>query len=176
MPRRARRHTAGVRAVLFCFVLAAAMPAAAQVRIHHEQEAHILRNARAGTEAEAPKAAPPLNLSPTQLLRCPDGKGGFQMQDTPCKAPTAPAGAAPASTDEVIDLSALPRREKVAEAPPRRVEETSRWTKALYGAGKLALILAALYGVYRLGRYARDRFRQRFGEPELPIAAPRRVR
>ena len=163
-----------MRAMLSCLLVAVAMPAAAQIRIY--PEGHILRNAPAGTEAEAPKAAPPVNLSPTQLLRCPDGKGGFQMQDTPCKAPTAPAGAAPASTDEVIDLSALPRREKVAEAPPRRVEETSRWTKALYGAGKLALILAALYGVYRLGRYARDRFRQRFGEPELPIAAPRRVR
>ena len=44
----------------------------------------------------------------------------------------------------------------------------------LYGAGKLALLLAALYAVYRLGRYARDRFQQRFARAgaDEPGAAP----
>ena len=36
----------------------------------------------------------------------------------------------------------------------------------LYGAGKLALLLAAMYAVYRIGRYARDRFQERFAQPE----------
>jgi len=160
-----------VRTLLVGCLLVAATHAGAQ--IHLLPKDHPLRD---GPEGEAAKAAPPVNLRPTQLLRCPDGKGGFLMQDTPCRTATEPAGAAPAPTSEVVELSALPPRQAV-EAPARRVEEAqSRWTKGLLGGAKLALILAALYVVYRLGRYARDRFRQRYGEPELTAAAPRRVR
>jgi hypothetical protein len=164
-------HTGGMRAALFGFVLVAAMPAWAQ--IHLLPKDHVLRN---GPEEEAVQKPPPVNLRPTQLLRCPDGKGGFLMQDTPCRTAPEAKGATPAPVAEVVDLSALPPRPLVAEATPRRVEDApSRWTKALLGGGKLALILAAVYVVYRIGRYARDRFRQRFGEPEPMRAAPRRI-
>jgi len=158
------------------FLLAAA-PAWAQIRALPEK--HILRNAPAGTEEETPAAQAPVNLRPTQLLRCPDGKGGIVLQDTPCKAPTPPAGAAPASAAEIVELSALPPRPQV-EPPAPRVDDgegLSRWTKgALYGAGKLALLVAAIYGIYRLARYGRERLQQRFPEPDLASRAPRRVR
>src|SRR6185436_18198644 len=113
----------------------AAAPALAQIRAH--PEAHILRNAPPGTEEEAPAAAPPVNLRPTQLLRCPDGKGGITLQDTPCKPATAPAGAASAPAPEVIDLAQLQPRPQ-AEAPVPRIDEApvNRWTQGmLYGAG-----------------------------------------
>jgi hypothetical protein len=164
-----------MKSLLFAFALGVAVPALAQIRAH--PEAHILRNAPPGTEEETPGVAPPVNLRPTQLLRCPDGKGGITLQDTPCKPATEPAGA-PASAPEVIDLTQLQPRPQ-AEAPAPRVDDagTSRWTKGvLYGTGKLALLLAAIYAVYRLGRYARDRFQERFAPPEMPSRAPRRVR
>ena len=167
-------HTGGMRAALLGTLLVAAMPAWAQ--IHALPKDHILRNGPGGTEEEAVQTPPPVNLRPTQLLRCPDGKGGFLMQDTPCRTAAESNGAAPAPVAEVVDLSALPPRPQVAEATPRPVEAPSRWSKALFGGGKLALILAAVYAVYRLVRYARDRFRQRFGEPEPMSAAPRRIR
>ena len=153
-----------------------AAPVLAQIRA--QPEAHILRNAPPGTEEETPAVAPPVNLRPTQLLRCPDGKGGISLQDTPCKPTTAPAGAAPASAPEVIDLAQLQPRPQ-GEAPAPRVDDApaSRWTKGmLYGAGKLALLLAAVYAVYRLGRYARDRFHERFARPEPTSRVPRRIR
>jgi hypothetical protein len=162
-----------MRARLVCLLLVVATSAGAQIR-HVLPKDHALRDGPPGEEA--PQNAAPVNLRPTQLLRCPDGKGGFLMQDTPCKEPTAPAGVAPAPVGEVTDLSALPPRQPVAEAPPPRVEPTSsRWTKGLLGAGKLALILAAVYAVYWVVRYARDRFRQRFGEPEPVNVPPRRI-
>ena len=46
----------------------------------------------------------------------------------------------------------------------------------LYGAGKLALLLAAMYAVYRIGRYARDRFQERFAQPGMQSRVPRRIR
>ena len=69
-----------------------AAPAWAQIRAIPEK--HILRNAPPGTEEETPAAQAPVNLRPTQLLRCPDGKGGILLQDTPCKAPTPAPGTA----------------------------------------------------------------------------------
>ena len=165
-------HTGGMRAALFGTLLVAAMPAWAQILLLPKD--HALRD---GPGEEAVQKPPPVNLRPTQLLRCPDGKGGFLMQDTPCRTAPEATGAAPAPVAEVVELSALPPRPPVADATPRRVEEPpNRWTKALLGGAKLALILAAVYVVYRLGRYARDRFRQRFGAPEPMSAAPRRIR
>lgn len=165
-----------MRSVLLALTLvAAALPALAQIRA--VPEAHILRNAPPGTEEEAPAVGPPVNLRPTQLLRCPDGKGGVSLQDTPCKPAPATAGAVPAAAGEVIDLAQLPPRPQ-AEAPAARADDvaSSRWTKgALWGAGKLALLLAAIYAVYRAGRYARDRFQARF-PPEVSSRVPRRVR
>jgi len=164
-----------MKSLLFAFALGVAVPALAQIRAH--PEAHILRNAPPGTEEETPGVAPPVNLRPTQLLRCPDGKGGITLQETPCTRATEPAGA-PASAPDVRDLTQLQPRPQ-AEAPAPRVDDagTSRWTKGvLYGTGKLALLLAAIYAVYRLGRYARDRFQERFSPPEMPSRAPRRVR
>jgi len=166
-----------MRTILLALALAASAVVPAMAQIRAVPEAHILRNAPPGTEAETPGVAPPVNLRPTQLLRCPDGKGGITLQDTPCKPATAPAGAAPASAPEVIDLTQLQPRPQ-AEAPAPRVDDVgaSRWTKGLlYGAGKLAALLAAIYAVYRLGRYARDRFQERFAAPEMPSRAPRRI-
>ena len=40
----------------------------------------------------------------------------------------------------------------------------------------LALLLAACYGLFRLARYARDRFQDRFPPPEIRSRIPRRVR
>jgi hypothetical protein len=116
-------------------------------------------------------------LRPTQLLRCPDGKGGILLQDTPCKPASPQPGAAPDAAPEVIDLTQLQPRPQVA-APVPRVDDAgpSRVVKGiLYGAGKLALLLAAIYAVYRVGRYVRDRFQARFAQP-VPSQAPRRIR
>jgi len=71
----------------------------------------------------------------------------------------------------------LPRPQ--VEAPAPRVDDSAadRWSKGmLYGASKLALLLAAGYGLYRLARYARDRFQERFASPEIRSRVPRRVR
>ena len=97
-----------------------------------------------------------MNLRPTQLLRCPDGKGGILLQDTPCKAPTPTPGTATTAAPEVTDLSQLAPRPQ-AEAPAPRVDDgaSNRWTQGmLWGAGKLAALLAAIYAVYRIGLYA----------------------
>ena len=64
-----------MKSVLLVLTLVAAVPALAQIRM--PPDAHILRNAPPGTEEETPAVAPPVNLRPTQLLRCPDGKGGI---------------------------------------------------------------------------------------------------
>ena len=163
-----------MKALLLLLSVLFAAPALAQIRT--PPDAHILRNAPAGTDEEAP-AAPPVNLRPTQLLRCPDGKGGIVLQDTPCKPAPLPPGAAPASAVEVIDLTQLQPRPQVA-APAPRVEDAgpSRLVKGmLYGAGKVALLLAAIYAVYRLGRYVRERYQERFAQP-APSQAPRRIR
>ena len=166
-----------MRVALVALALTAAMPAFAQIRAIPEK--HILRNAPPGTEEETPAVAPPVNLRPTQLLRCPDGKGGISLQDTPCKPPPATPGvASPAAPPVVIDLAALPPRPQV-EAPltPGDDGAQRRWTKGmLNGAWKLALLLAGCYGLYRLVRYARDRFQDRFPPPEVGSRIPRRVR
>jgi len=165
-----------MKSVVLALALIAAAPALAQVRA--VPEAHILRNAPPGTEPETPAVAPPVNLRPTQLLRCPDGKGGITLQDTPCKPATAPPGVAAASATEIIDLTQLQPRPQ-AEAPAPRVDDaaSNRWTKGmLYGAGKLALLLAAMYAAYRIGRYTRDRFQERFAQPGMQRRVPRRVR
>jgi hypothetical protein len=166
-----------MKSVLIACALLAALPALAQIRAIPEK--HILRNAPPGTEEETPAVAPPVNLRPTQLLRCPDGKGGISLQDTPCKPPSATPGVASAAVPpEVIDLAALPPRPQ-AEAPAPLGDEgaPSRLTKGvLNGAWKLALLLAGAYGLFRLARYARDRFQDRFPPPEIPSRIPRRVR
>ena len=145
-----------MKSVLVVLTLWVAVPALAQIRA--TPEAHLLRNAPPGTEEET-AVPPPVNLRPTQLLRCPDGNGGITLQDTPCKPATATPGVTPAFAPEVIDLSQLqPRPQAEARAP--RVDDgaSSRRIKGmLYGAGKLALLLVAMYAVYRIGRYARDR-------------------
>jgi hypothetical protein len=166
-----------MRVVLVAWAVIAAMPAFAQIRAIPEQ--HILRSAPPGTEEETPAVVPPVNLRPTQLLRCPDGKGGISLQDTPCKPPNATPGVASAAAlPEVIDLSALRPRPQ-AEAPLSLADDgsQSRWTKGvLNGAWKLAALLVACYGLYRLVRFARDRFRDRFPPPEIASRIPRHIR
>ena len=170
-------HTSGMRPTLFALALIAAAPALAQIRAL--PETHILRNAPSTIEEDAPAVAAPVNLRPSQLLRCADGKGGISLQDTPCKPPNATPGPASVATlPEVTDLSALAPRQRV-EAPAAVVDDgaTSRRTQGmLNGAGKLALLLAGCYGLFRLARYARDRFQDRFPPPEVQSRIPRRVR
>ena len=159
---------------LLALVLVAA-PAWAQIRALPEK--HILRTAPPGTEEETPAAQAPVNLRPTQLLRCPDGKGGITLQDTPCKEATPAPGKATVAT-EVTDLSQLAPRPQ-AEAPLPRVADSgsNRWTQGmLWGAAKLAALLAAVYAVYRLGLHVRDRLRARAPQPDLQSRVPRRVR
>ena len=165
-----------MKVVLPLVVVLVAVPAWAQIRAIPEK--HILRNAPPGTEEETPAAQAPVNLRPTQLLRCPDGKGGTILQDTPCKAPTSTTGAAPAPAPEVTDLSQLTPRPPV-EAPAPRVTEAAsdRWTKGvLWGAAKLAALLAAIYALYRLGLYVRDRIQARMPQPQMQSQGPRRIR
>lgn len=166
-------HTVGMKPLLPLVFLLAAAPAWAQLPAAVDQQ--LLRATKPGVDEDAAPTGPPPNLRPTQLLRCPDGKGGVALQDTPCKPATEAPGAAPAS--EVTDLSQLAPRAQ-AQAVATRVEPAgpSRWTGMLYGAGRLAVLLALLYAVYRIGRYARDRFRQRFGASEMPARAPHRIR
>ena len=168
-------QTPRMKAVLLLLSVIAAAPALAQIRM--PADVYSTRKPPPGAEEEAPAAAPPVNLRPTQLLRCPDGQGGILLQDTPCKPAAPPPGAASASAVEVIDLTQLQPRPQ-AGAPVQRVEDAgpSRLVKGmLYGAGKVALLLAAVYAVYRIGRYARERFQQRFAQP-APSEAPRRIR
>jgi len=165
-----------MRPVLFALAMIAAAPALAQIRA--VSEAHILRNAPSTIEEDAPAVAPPVNLRPTQLLRCPDGKGGISLQDTPCKPANATVGPATLATaPEVTDLSALAPRPKV-EAPTPVADNgaTNRWTKGLLnGSWKVALLLAGGYGLFRLARYVRDRFQARFPPPEIRSRIPRRI-
>jgi len=165
-----------MKVVLPLVLVLLAAPAWAQIRAFPEK--HILRNAPPGTEEETPAAQAPVNLRPTQLLRCPDGKGGILLQDTPCKAPTPAPGAAATSAPEVTDLSQLAPRPQ-AEAPAPRVDDgaSNRWTQGmLWGAGKLAALLAAIYAVYRIGLYLRDRLQERMPRPQMESQAPRRIR
>ena len=167
-----------MKAVLPLVLLLVAAPAWTQIRAIPEK--HILRNAPPGTEEETPASQGPVNLRPTQLLRCPDGKGGITLQDTPCKSATPVTGtaAAPAPTAEVTDLSQLAPRPP-AEAPATRVEGSgsNRWTQGmLWGAGKLALLLASIYALYRLGLYVRDRLQERMPRPQMESQGPRRIR
>ena len=165
-----------MKAVVLLVLVLVAAPALAQIRAISPDR--ILRNAPPGTEEETPAAQAPVNLRPTQLLRCPDGKGGILLQDTPCKAPTPAPGAAATSAPEVTDLSQLAPRPQ-AEAPAPRVDDSAsnRWTKGmLWGAGKLAALLAAIYAVYRLGLYVRDRLQERMPRPQMESQGPRRIR
>jgi hypothetical protein len=92
-----------MRTILLALALIAAVPAMAQIRAH--PEANILRNAPSGTEEEAPAVAPPVNLRPTQLLRCPERAGSRSV----CPAGRRRPPARPASAPEVIDLNQLAR-------------------------------------------------------------------
>jgi hypothetical protein len=164
-----------MKAVLPLVFVLVAWPASAQIRAVSPDK--LIRTAPAGDD-ETPAAQGPVNLQPTQLLRCPDGKGGTILQDTPCKAPTAATGTAAAPAVEVTDLSQLAPRPQV-EAPARRVDDSAsnRWTKGmLWGAGKLAALLAAIYVLYRLGLYVRDRLHERMPRPQMESQAPRRIR
>ena len=164
-----------MKALLPLAFLLVALPAAAQIRAISPDK--LIRTAPAAEE-EAPAAHGPVNLRPTQLLRCPDGKGGTILQDTPCKEPTAAPGTAAAPAVEVTDLSQLAPRPQV-EAPPPRLEEgvPNRWIQGLlWGAGKLAALLAAIYAVYRLGLYVRDRLQERMPRPQMESQGPRRIR
>ena len=163
-----------MKSVLPLVFVLVAVPTWAQIRAIPEK--HILRNAPPGTEEETPAAQGPVNLRPTQLLRCPDGKGGITLQDTPCKEATPAPGTAAASP-QVTDLSQLAPRPQ-AEAPAPRVEDggSNRWTQGmLWGAGKLAALLAGIYVLFRLGLYVRDRLQARAPEPDLQSRLPRRI-
>ena len=78
----------------------------------------------------------------------------------------------------MTDLSQLAPRPQ-AEAPASRVDDSAskRWTEGmLWGAGKLAALLAAIYAVYRIGLYLRDRLQERMPRPQMESQAPRRIR
>jgi hypothetical protein len=165
-----------MKAVLPLVLVLVAAPAVAQIRAYSSDR--ILRNAPPGTEEETPAAQAPVNLRPTQLLRCPDGKGGTILQDTPCKAAATTTGPAAAPAPEVTDLSQLAPRPQ-AEAPPPRVDDSAsnRWTQGmLWGAGKLAALLAAIYALYRLGLWVRDKLQERMPRPQMESQGPRRIR
>lgn len=168
-----------MNALLPLVLLLVAVPASAQIRAISPDK--LLRTAPAGEEEDTPAARGPVNLRPTQLLRCPDGKGGTILQDTPCKAPTATTGTAapvPPPAADVTDLSQLTPRPQV-EAPTPRVDggASNRWTQGmLWGAGKLAVLLAAIYALYRLGLYVRDRLQERMPRPQMESQGPRRIR
>jgi hypothetical protein len=125
---------------------------------------------------EQPAARPAtIDLKHTQVIRCVDAKGNLVLQGGPC-LPTATAVAASAAP-EVIELSALPPRPPAE--PPRAAAqepEMSPFLKgALNGAWKLALIGLACYGLWRLARALRDRYREREVRTETRRHQPRRV-
>jgi hypothetical protein len=154
--------------VIVLAALLAAMPALA---------VNIILKEGTPDSAEEQSAARPatIDLKHTQVIRCVDAKGNLILQGGPC-LPTATAVAASAAP-EVIDLSALPPRPPAE--PPRAVPqepEMSPFLKgALNGAWKLALIVLACYGLWRLARALRDRYLEREVRTETRRHQPRRV-
>ncbi len=166
-----------MRFVFLAGALIAASPAPAQIRAIPEK--HILRNAPAGAEEETPSVTGPVNPRPTQLNRCTDLKGHITFQDAPCMPMPGASSAVPGTVPpEVIELSALPPRPHAeVAAPPVEDGSQSRLTQGmLKGGWKLALLLAGCYALFRLARFARDRYRDRFPPPEVKSRIPRRVR
>ena len=117
-----------------------------------------------------------IDLKHTQVIRCVDAKGNLILQGGPC-LPTAAAAAASAAP-EVIDLSALPPRPSavgVSRTVPQEPEMSPFARGALNGAWKLALIVLACYGLWRIARALRDRYQEREVRTETRRQQPRRV-
>lgn len=141
----------------------------------------IVKEGPATAEDEAPAKAPAGNLRPTQVLRCVDAKGKLVLQDVPC-TPVAPvpavAAIAASAAPEVIDLSSLsprPAAPSVARVSPQE-PEMGIYTKGLLnGAWKLGLLGLACYGLWRVARATRDRYREKYTHTETRSHRPRRV-
>lgn len=131
-----------------------------------------------GMEHEAPAKPRDLNVRATQINRCPDGRGGVRLQDRPCdpvETPVAAAAAATASAaaapGDVIDLSVLPSRaQSVAtnSATAGESEKPSLLRSMRDGALKLVAVVVALYALWRLARWLRERLGQRLPEKTRP--------
>lgn len=104
-------------------------------------------------EVESPAKPATLDWRATQVNRCVDAQGKVTWQDQPCNPVAAPARPSPAAeAGDVTDLAALERR-SLAAVPPAAAGELPAhgFAKALaIGAGKLALLLLACYGLLRL--------------------------
>lgn len=118
---------------------------------------------------------PPLNLRPTQIIRCNDARGNVILQDVPCKPVSAQSASAAA---DVVELSALESRPPAATlpAPAPEAEARSVARGMLDGSWKLALFVLACYLLYRGARIARDAWREKFPAPAPRSQGPRRVR
>ena len=136
----------------------------------------VLKEGTSDGPEEQPATRPAtIDLRHTQVIRCVDAKGNLILQGGPC-LPTATAVAASAAP-EVIELSALPPRPP-AEPPraaPKEAEMGLFAKGAFNGAWKLGLIVLACYGLWRLARALRDRYREREVRTETRRHQPRRV-
>jgi len=135
----------------------------------------ILKSAAEDAEEQSVAKPATIDLKHTQVIRCVDAKGNLILQGGPC-LPTATAVAASAAP-EVIELSALPPRPPVEprRTTPQEPEMNPFLRGALNGAWKLALILLVCYGLWRLARALRDRYREREVRTETRRHQPRRV-
>ncbi len=134
----------------------------------------ILKSAPETAEEPSGAKPPTLDLKYTQVIRCVDARGNLILQGGPCLPTTADAASA---APEVTDLSALPPRPSlsVVHTVPQE-PETSPFVKgALNGAWKLALLVLACYGLWRLARALRDRHRENAVRVETRRHQPRRV-
>lgn len=135
----------------------------------------ILKSAPETAEEPSGAKPPTLDLKHTQVIRCVDVRGKLILQGGPCLPTTADAASA---APEVTELSALPPRPS-AVGVPRTVPqepETSPFVKgALNGAWKLALLVLVCYGLWRLARALRDRYRESEVRTETRRHQPRRV-
>lgn len=160
-----------VKLVIALSILLAVLPAAAQIQIPRKAPPPA-------AEEESPARTRELNLRANQVNRCLDAKGSIVLQDSPCAPTPAPAKAASHATGEVIELSAMTPRER-ADAPVAAADDgaTDRLlTGFLNGSWKLALLLIACYGLFRLARAGRERYRDRQAPLDTGIRGPRRVR
>ncbi|MGZ5156218.1 MAG: hypothetical protein ACXWJA_07445 [Caldimonas sp.] len=149
-------------------ILLVGLPAAAQIQIP--------RHIAVPAEEESPTAPREINVRATHVNRCLDAKGGIVLQDGPC-LPT-PAPAASVAAGDVVELSSLAPRPR-AEAASAAGEDTAtgRLAKGLInGSWKLALLVLACYGLFRLARVWRDRHRVRQLPVDSGMRGPRRVR
>ena len=149
-------------------VLLAAAPAAA-LNI-------VLKDGPAPAEEEASsKAVPAINLRPTQVIRCVDAKGNLVLQDIPCKPVEAGAASAVAEVTELSTLAPRPAAASAARPAPQEPEMGIYAKGFLNGAWKLGLLAMVGYGLWRIARATRDRYREKYARVETRRHRPRRV-